>query len=137
MGAIAVSSLNSANWIKSKPADYKGQDLDKALKAYEVLAAKGVSMPNSLPKLPKPTIKEINSCITDLEATVTEFHKTLATLNQIVAALQAIQGAAGKATADLQKLAKGKDADKDAYDSAIAAASAAGSAAVSAMAELR
>jgi exonuclease VII small subunit len=120
MGATVVSGLlSSANWAKSKPADYKGQDLDRALKGYEALAGKGISIPSNLiPKVPKPCIVEIDACITGLESAVTELQKGLAILRQAVAALQAVQGAAVKAAADLQKLAKGKDSDKDAYENA-------------------
>ena len=137
MGATVVSGLSSANWAKSKPADYKGQDLDKALKGYEALAGKGISIPNNLiPKIPKPSVAEIGSCITDLESAVTDLQKGLAILRQTVTALQAVQGAEGKPSADLRKLAKGKQ-DKDAYENAAAAAEAVSTAAAGALTRIQ
>jgi len=139
MGATVVSGgLSSANWARSKPADYRGQDLDRALKSYEALAGKSISIPNNLiPKIPKPRINEIDSCITQLESAVTELHKGLATLKQTVTALQAIQGAAGKAAGDLRKLAKGRDSDKNAYETAASTAESIGGAAGNALNDLR
>ena len=138
MGATVVSGLSSANWAKAKPADYKGQDLDKALKSYEALAGKGISIPSNLiPKVPKPCIAEIDSCITGLESAVTELQKGLAILRQTLAALQAVQGAAGKASADLRKLAKGKESDKNAYQNAASAAESIGGAAENALKSIR
>jgi exonuclease VII small subunit len=141
MGATVVSgstALTAANWAKSKPADYKGQDLDRALKSFEAAAGKSISIPNNLiPKVPKPSIGEIETCITGLESAVTELQKGLAILRQIVAALQAVQGAAGKAAGDLRKLAKGKDSDKDAYESAAGAADFIGAAAGDALGKIQ
>jgi hypothetical protein len=110
MGATVVSgNLSSAYWARSKPGDYKGQDLDRALKSYEALAGKSISIPSNLiPKVPKPRIGEIESCVTQLESAVTELHKGVAILKQTVAALQAVQGAAGKAAGDLRKLARAR-----------------------------
>ena len=71
---------------------------------------------NLIPKAPKATIGEIDTCITGLESAVTELQKAL--LKQIAAALESVQGASGEAAAALRKLAKGKDAEKDAYDNA-------------------
>jgi hypothetical protein len=124
MGAIVVGGgLSSSNWVRSKPSDYKGQDLDRALKSFEAVANKMPSIPSNLiPKAPKATIGEIDTCITGLESAVTELQKALALVKQIAAALESVQGASGKAAADLRKLAKGKDADKDAYDNAASVA---------------
>ena len=119
MGATVVNGLTASYWASHKPADYKGQDLDKALKVYEPLASKGISIPgNLIPKVPKATAGEIDTCIKDLQSAITELQKGQAFLKQIVAALQAVTGASGKAAADLRKLAKGKDADKDACENA-------------------
>ena len=138
MGATVVSgNLSSAYWARSKPADYKGQDLDRALKSYEAVG-KSITIPGDLiPKLPKPRVGEIESCVTKLESAISELRKGLAVLKQTVTALQAVQGAAAKAAGDLRKLAKGKDSDKQAYESAAGVADAIGGGAGNALNELR
>jgi hypothetical protein len=138
MGATVVSgNLSSAYWARSKPADYKGQDLDRALKSYEAVA-KGISIPGDLiPKVPKPRAGEIESCIKQLESAVTELRKALGVLKQMETALQAVQSAAGKAAGDLRKLAKGKDSDKQAYENAAGVAEAIGGGASNALSQLR
>jgi len=141
MGATSLGSgLSSANWAKSKPADYKGQELDNALKACETAGGKTPVIPNNLiPKVPKVSIAEITSCITDLQSALTELQKALTMLQQIKTALLAVQGAAGKASADLAKLAKGKDSDKDKepYENAAGVANSISSAAGSALAGIK
>ena len=124
MGASVVNGLTAANWAKSKPTDYKGQELDKALKTYEGVAGKGLKIPNNLiPKVPNPTIKEIEDCIKDLQSAITELQKGLTLLKPIVAALEGVEGAAGKAAADLRKQSKDKQDDaKKKYDDAATAA---------------
>jgi len=127
MGAIVVSGLSSGTWAKAKPADYKGQELDKALKAYEAQAPKSILVPANLPKLPKAKIGEMETCIADLESAAGEIKKALAILKQNVAALKTVQGAAGKTAADLRKLAKDKPADKNKYENAASEADSIGS----------
>lgn len=134
MGAIVVHGVSAREWASLKPANYKDQDLDKALKAYEPLAGKGISIPGNLfPDLPKATIGEIDTCIKGLQSAITELQKGQTFLKQIVAALQAVAGAAGKTSADLRKLAKGKDADKNACEKAAISAGSIGSFAASAI----
>src|SRR5262245_33806783 len=101
MGATVVSGLSSANWTKSKPADYKGQDLDRALKVYDAFSGKSnITIPgNLIPKVPKATIGEIEGCIKDLTNAITELQKGLVILKQVATALQGVQGAAGKTSA--------------------------------------
>ncbi len=139
MGAIVVNALSSANWAKSKPADYKGQDLDKALKAFEALSGKAsITIPgNLIPQVPKAAVGAIESCIKDLNTAVSELQKGLAILKPTVTVLQAIQGAATKTAGELSKMAKDKDGDKGKYENAAASANAAGSAAANLLRDLR
>ena len=134
MAATVVNGLTAGYWAKSKPDDYKGQNLDKALKTYEGLAGKGITIPSNLiPKVPKPNVSEIEECITGLESAVTELHKGLAFLKQIGTALTGVQGAAAKAAADLEKQAKTKADDaKKKYEDAASTANSIGSLAASA-----
>ena len=129
MGATVVdTSLNSANWAKQKPSDYQNKDLDKALKAYESLAAKGVTMPGALPTMPKPSIKAIGTCVKELESAIKEFQKSTAGLTKLNESLKAVNGAASKASAELQKMAKDKQGeDKQKFISAASVASGLGS----------
>ena len=115
---IVVSNVSSAGWAKAKPADYKSPDLDKALKAYEGLAGKGVLFPN-IPEAPKLSVEEIDDCIKSLKSAITQLEKGQAVLKQTLAALEGVRLAAGKTWVDLRKLAKEKQGkDKDAYEAA-------------------
>ncbi len=135
MGASTVNGLTAAYWAKAKPDDYKGQDLDKALKTYEGVAGKAIKIPNDLiPKVPKPTIGEIEGCIKDLQSAVTELQKGITLLKPIITALEGVQGAAGKASADLRKQAKDKKDDaKEKYENAATTADSISSLAASAV----
>src|SRR5262245_38151182 len=138
MGATVVNALTASYWAGHKPADYKGQELDRALKAYEPLAGKSVTIPSSLiPPVPKSKIGDIDACIAKLKSAVTELEKGKVILNQIVTALQAVQAAAGKASADLTKLSKGKDADETAYKNAAITANSIASLAADALKDYR
>jgi hypothetical protein len=76
MGATVVKCLTSSYWASAKPPDYKDQSLDKALKAYEPLADKGLKIPKDLiPPIPDPKIAAINKCITGLKSAITELGK--------------------------------------------------------------
>jgi hypothetical protein len=125
MGATVVNNLTASYWAKAKPADYKNQDLDKALKTYEGVAGKTVTIPNDLvPKTPKSKVSEIEKCIKDLQNAVTELTKAKTMLKEITSALEGVQSAAGKVITDLNKQAKGKsDDDKTKYENAAASAS--------------
>jgi len=120
MGASSVNGLTAAFWAKAKPNDYRAQDLDKALKTYEGVSGKALTIPNNLiPKAPKPTIGEIEDCIKELQSAVTELQKGLTLLKPIISALEGVQGAAGKASAELRKQAKDKQDDaKQKYENA-------------------
>jgi hypothetical protein len=125
MGATVVNNLTVGYWTKAKPADYKNQDLEKALKTYEGVAGKTATIPNDLvPKTPKAKVSEIESCLKSLQNAVTELTKAQTFLKSITSALEGVQAAAGKVSADLYKQAKGKsDDDKSKYENAAASAS--------------
>ncbi|MCI0685240.1 MAG: hypothetical protein L0Y71_24335 [Gemmataceae bacterium] len=131
MAATVVNALSASHWAGHKPAGYKGQDLDKALKAYEPLAGKTITIPSNLiPSAPKAKVGEVDTCISKLKHAVTELEKGKVLLSQIATALKAVQSAALKASTDLNKLSKGKDVDESEYkNAAISASSIAGIAA--------
>jgi hypothetical protein len=133
MGATVVNSLTASYWAGHKPASYKSQDLDKALKAYESVAGKTLTMITKLPTVPKATLGGIDTCIKDLQAAITELQKTQAAIKQLTGALQAVQGAAGKTSGELTKLSKGKDVDETEYKNAAISASSIGSIAADAI----
>jgi hypothetical protein len=125
MGATVVStSVKSATWSKKKPADYSGKDLDNALKAYETLAGKDVSIPADLPTMPKQTVKDFEKCIKEMQAAVTDFQKGVAHLKQLIAALQKVSAAGEKTAGELQRLAQDKKgSEAKAYSEAATTAS--------------
>ncbi|HEX2474373.1 MAG TPA: hypothetical protein VHK01_06500 [Lacipirellulaceae bacterium] len=141
MGATVVSnSLTASSWTKAKPADYKGKDLENALKAAEGLDAKKIAMPANLPTVPKLKTSEIESCITELEADIITLQKALAELKKMESAYQAVSIAADKTTSELAKMEKDKkatDDQKQKYDIAAQTASVIGSNAASMAAKLK
>src|SRR5262245_8615654 len=119
MAAILHDALCASHWSGHKPADYKGQDLDKALKAYESAAGKLTDIPSNLiPPTPILRINQIDSCIANLKSAMSELDKCKATLNPAINALKAVQSAAGKTKAELTELSKGDDVDQKTYTSA-------------------
>jgi hypothetical protein len=123
MGAKVVNGLTVSYWAEHKPAYYKGQDLERALKAYESVAGKAVKIPNNLiPPVPQSTISDIDACIPKLKSAITELEKGKVILNQIVAALQAVQAAGDKTSADLTKLSKDKNLDETEFKNAAVSA---------------
>jgi len=125
MGATVVNtSVKTANWSKKKPADYSGKDLDNALKAYESLVDKDVSIPADLPTMPKQAVKDFENCIKEMQAAIADFQKAVAHLKQLIAALQKVSSAGEKTAGELQKLAKDKKgAEAKAYSEAATVAS--------------
>jgi hypothetical protein len=115
---VVTNTLTASYWAGLKPPGYKGADLDKALKAYEAVAGKPITLPARLPALPQAKLGEVDNCIKELQAAIAELQKTQALLKQVIGALQAVQGAAGKTSAELTKLSKGKDVDEHAYKNA-------------------
>src|SRR5688572_16764675 len=101
MAATVVdTSVKTANWSKKKPADYSGKDLDNAIKAYEALIDKQVTIPADLPTMPKMTIKDFENCIADMQQTVKDFEKAVVHLKQVVGALQKVSSAGDKTAAE-------------------------------------
>jgi hypothetical protein len=138
MGATVVNALTSSFWASRKPDDYKAQDLDRALKTYEGVAGKSVKIPSNLiPPVPKAAVSDIDDCITKMKSAITELEKGKTVLNTQVTALQAVQSAASKTSADLIKLSKGKDVDENKYKNAAASASSVGSAAADALKDVK
>ena len=113
MAATVIDSM-ADHWAESKPADYKGQDLDKALKAYEALESKMPTIPSNLiPSIPESKVSAIDECIANVKSTIAELEKGKTYLNQLITAAKAVQTAASKTSADLTKLAKGKKDAKE------------------------
>jgi hypothetical protein len=141
MGATVVNtSLTASSWTKAKPPDYKGKDLETALKAAEGLDAKKIAIPAKLPTVPKLKISEIETCITELESDIITLQKALADLKKMESAFQAVCNAADKTSSDLQKMEKDKKATEDQkqkYSSAAQTASVIGSNAASMAANLK
>jgi hypothetical protein len=125
MAATVVNtSIKTANWSKKKPADYSGKDLDNALKAYETLVEKDVSIPADLPTMPKQAVKDFENCIKEMQTAVTDFQKAVTHLKQLIAALQKVSAAGEKTAGELEKLAKDKTgAEAKAYSEAATVAS--------------
>lgn len=116
MGAKVIpTGLKAGDWAESKPSDYKGNDLDTALKAYEAEAAKGWTIPADPPTAKAGEIKTY----------IAELNKTLASLATLTAAAGKVSAAAAKTAADLKKLAKDAK-DPNAYNSAAGVASSIG-----------
>lgn len=116
MGArvASVGDLSSSAWAGKKPKGYKGTDLDKALKAWDALAAKPVKFPPELiPPAPEATLSKIEGCAVMLQAAIKEIDKLGTELEQRVKALKAVSAAAGKANSELMKLSQDKKLSND------------------------
>ena len=141
MAATVVDgSLKASTWTKAKPADYKGKDLETALKAAEGYDTKKLAMPAKLPAVPKLKISDIETCITELEADLVTLQKALAELKKIQASLQAVSSAASKTASELEKMENDKktsDDKKREYRSAAQTASSIGSSAATGLANLK
>ena len=135
MGATVVDGLTASNWAENKPKDYKNQELDNALKAYEAIAAKGTVQiaSNLMPSVPQAKIKEIEACIKGLNNAITELQKGMTSVKQVATALQAVQNASAKVSVELTKLSKGKGVDQSQYEGASTSASSIGSLAADAL----
>jgi hypothetical protein len=114
MGATVVNtSLTASAWTKAKPGEFKGKDLENALKSAEGIDPKKIGLPAKLPTTPKLKISEIESCITELEADIIILQKALAELKKMESALQAVSSAANKTGSELEKMEKDKKATDD------------------------
>jgi hypothetical protein len=109
-----ISDLSSSAWAGKKPKGYKGAELDKALKAWEALAAKPVKFPpDLLPAAPKATLSAIEGCLVMVNAAITEIEKLKKEVDQRIKALKAVAAAGAKASADLMKLSENKKLKDD------------------------
>jgi hypothetical protein len=110
----SIGDLSASAWAGKKPKSYKGTDLDKALKAWDALAAKPVTLVKDLiPGIPDAKISAIDACITKVKAAITAIDKAKGDVDQRVAALQAVATAGGKASSELTKLSEDKKLDED------------------------
>jgi hypothetical protein len=104
MGASVITvKLDAASWVKAKPDDYKGKELETALKKYESVSSKGIPTMKGTPK----GIAEFQQCIKDLQS-------ALDVLKPMHAALQDVAAACDKTIGDLSKQTKGKSDDDQA-----------------------
>ena len=90
MGATATS-ITPGNWSKLKPDAYKDKGLDNALKAVEAVQGKAVRL---------------------ADEGMAALQARLDSLKPIAKALEAAIAAAGKAAADLNKMAKAEKDDQ-------------------------
>lgn len=139
MGVVSVTGvLTARHWTGAKPDDYTGTELDSALQAWEGLAGKQVQFDkNLMPALPDCKVGALGACSTKLKSVVTTLEQGKTMVGQWVSALKAVQAAGGKAAADLNKLAKGKDVDEAKQQKYQAAAGTANSIAGAAAGELK
>jgi hypothetical protein len=105
--------LNAGVWIKAKPPEFKGKDLELALKGVEGIDVKNVALPDFKSKAPKLKIYEIEDCIKEMESDLAALKKALAEMNKFLTALRAVQSAAEKTKDELEKMAKDQKASED------------------------
>ena len=136
MGATASSGLSPSDW--TKPKNYKGMDLDNALKAYQPFAGKTVDVSkNLIPGVPKPSVKAFEDCITKMKSAIAELEKGKTYLNQIISALNKVQDAANKTATELNKLANTKNVDGSDFQAGATRASSIGSLAADALSKIQ
>jgi hypothetical protein len=128
MAATVVDgALSASHWLGNKPDDYTGgKELETALKSYEKLSKKKISIA-ALPTMPANTsIKAHTQCAKDLKSSADEITNTVvAHYSSLKDAASSVAGAASKTSGDLSKLAKDKKGDdKKKYDNAASIASA-------------
>ena len=125
MAATVVNALTVSHWAENKPSDYKGTDLDKALKAYEGVAGKKAQIVTSAidPLTKKAGVSDIDGYIATCKQAITVMEKAKVIQSEIANALKAVMNAGNKASADLGKLSKGKDVDESKYKNASISAS--------------
>lgn len=66
MAATVVNAPTASPWTGHKPAGYKAQDLEKALKTYEPLASQSLAMPTKAPSAPKATVSDMDAYLTSM-----------------------------------------------------------------------
>lgn len=129
MGVVSVSNvLSAANWASSKPEDYKGTELDKALQAWDGMAKTRIDIPKDLiPSPPACKVGALKDYVGELKKVLTELDKGKGMVKQYIGGLSAVQAAGGKAAAELTTAAKAKGVDEQKAQKYQIAASQAGS----------
>jgi hypothetical protein len=109
-----ISDVSASAWSAKKPKSYKGNDLDKALKAWDSLAAKPVTFPpDVIPPAPEFNLSSIEGCAVMVKAAITEVEKLKKEVEERVTALEAVASAADKTSSDLTKQSKDKKRKDD------------------------
>src|SRR5262245_41392211 len=109
-----ISDISASAWSAKKPKSYKGNDLDKALKAWDSLAAKPVTFPpDLLPPAPEFNLSKIEGCAVLVKAAITEVEKLKKDVEERIKALKAVASAADKTSSDLNKLSTDKKRKDD------------------------
>lgn len=107
-----LSELSASAWAGKKPKNYKGNDLDKALTAWEKL--KPVKFPQDLlPEAPAFKLSEIEGCEAMLKGAIKDIEKLKKEVEEQVKALKAVSSAGDKAASELKKMSKDKKLSKD------------------------
>ena len=102
-----ISDMSSSAWAGKKPKCYKGNELDKALSAWEKF--KPVKFPQDLiPAAPAFKLKEIEGCEAMVKGAIKDIEKLKKEVEEQVKALKAVATASGKASSELKKMSKDK-----------------------------
>ncbi len=116
-----ISDINSSAWAGKKPKCYKGNDLDKALSAWEKL--KPVKFPEGmLPEAPAFKLGEIEGCEAMVKGAIKDIEKLKKEVEEQVKALNAVTSASEKASSDLKKMYKDKKLKEEEQNECFSAA---------------
>ena len=116
MAAIVHDALCASHWAGHKPANYKGEDLDAALKEYELAADNLTDIPHYvIPTARVWKIKQIDASMANLKMAIAALDRFRANLHPVINALRTVQAAADKAKAELTELAKSDEVDAKQY----------------------
>lgn len=119
MAAIIHEALCASHWAGHKPANYKDENLDEALKDYERATGSLTDIPYyQLPAVRIRKIRQIDASMAKLKKAMTALDKFKANLHPVITALQTVQAAAGKAIGELTELSKGDDVEAKEYRNA-------------------
>ena len=116
MAAIIHDVLCASHWAGHKPAGYKCEVLDTALKDYELAADKLTDIPHYvIPTVRVWKINQIDASIANLKRAMTALDKFKASVHPVIDALKTVQAAADQAKAELTELAKSDEVDAKQY----------------------
>jgi hypothetical protein len=119
MAAIVHDALCASHWAGHKPANYKGEALDTALKEYELAADNLTDIPHYvIPTARVWKIKQIDASMANLKMAIAALDRFKANLHPVINALKTVQMAADKAKAELTEMAKGDEVDAKQYRNA-------------------